>query len=171
MHKHCSIASVSFVNSVLFSSEVKCPISVLGAEIDKMSPPELVKQFEQVLSANSGVSSHFQQIIRKLYHRLEFQKYRISKNRIILVPNCLIRVYALLPSQTLSKSCWSWTRLFRFSLDKGISNDSFLMPACCLCFCGASGLELFFSLWSAGWSLRQDFPWCVSWMEREVQRR
>jgi dienelactone hydrolase len=35
--------------------EVKCPISVLGAEIDKMSPPELVKQFEQVLSANSGV--------------------------------------------------------------------------------------------------------------------
>jgi len=76
MHKHCSIASVSFVNSVLFSSEVKCPISVLGAEIDKMSPPELVKQFEQVLSANSGVSSHFQQIIRKLCHRLELQNQR-----------------------------------------------------------------------------------------------
>ncbi|GJM88510.1 hypothetical protein PR202_ga04581 [Eleusine coracana subsp. coracana] len=35
--------------------EVKCAISVLGAEIDKMSPPELVKQFEQVLSANSGI--------------------------------------------------------------------------------------------------------------------
>ena len=44
------------------TSEVKCPISILGAEIDKMSPPELVKQFEQVLSVNSGVSSHFQQL-------------------------------------------------------------------------------------------------------------
>ncbi|KAL6620217.1 hypothetical protein ACP70R_035356 [Stipagrostis hirtigluma subsp. patula] len=37
--------------------EVKCPISILGAEIDKASPPELLKQFDQVLSANSGVSS------------------------------------------------------------------------------------------------------------------
>jgi len=35
--------------------DVKCPISILGAEIDKLSPPELLKQFEQVLSANSGV--------------------------------------------------------------------------------------------------------------------
>jgi len=38
--------------------EVKCPISILGAEIDHISPAELIKQFEQVLSANSGVSSH-----------------------------------------------------------------------------------------------------------------
>lgn len=37
--------------------EVKCPIAILGAEIDKTSPPELVKQFEQVLSSNSSVSS------------------------------------------------------------------------------------------------------------------
>ncbi|KAL8153663.1 hypothetical protein V2J09_011423 [Rumex salicifolius] len=29
---------------------VKVPISVLGAEIDKMSPPELIKQFEEVLN-------------------------------------------------------------------------------------------------------------------------
>uniref|UniRef100_A0A452Z278 Uncharacterized protein n=1 Tax=Aegilops tauschii subsp. strangulata TaxID=200361 RepID=A0A452Z278_AEGTS len=35
--------------------EVKCPIAVLGAENDKTSPPELVKQFEQVLSSNTGV--------------------------------------------------------------------------------------------------------------------
>jgi hypothetical protein len=50
---------------LLFSnttSEVKCAISILGAEIDKMSPPELIKQFEQVLSLNSGVSSCFQQL-------------------------------------------------------------------------------------------------------------
>ncbi|OEL36997.1 hypothetical protein BAE44_0001984, partial [Dichanthelium oligosanthes] len=33
--------------------EVKCPISILGAEIDKASPPELLKEFEQVLSAKS----------------------------------------------------------------------------------------------------------------------
>ncbi|KAI5349849.1 hypothetical protein L3X38_002740 [Prunus dulcis] len=30
---------------------VKVPISVLGAEIDQLSPPEVVKQFEEVLSA------------------------------------------------------------------------------------------------------------------------
>ncbi|XP_051208107.1 endo-1,3;1,4-beta-D-glucanase [Lolium perenne] len=37
--------------------EVKCPIAVLGAEIDRTSPPELVKQFEQVLSSNSEIGS------------------------------------------------------------------------------------------------------------------
>ncbi|XP_066362204.1 endo-1,3;1,4-beta-D-glucanase isoform X2 [Miscanthus floridulus] len=47
--------------------EVKCPISILGAEIDKMSPPELVKQFEQVLSVNSGVG-HFVKIFPGVAH-------------------------------------------------------------------------------------------------------
>ncbi|KAF8719838.1 hypothetical protein HU200_024596 [Digitaria exilis] len=47
--------------------EVKCPISILGAEIDKMSPPELVKQFELVLSANSGVA-HFVKIFPGVSH-------------------------------------------------------------------------------------------------------
>ncbi|KAJ1262781.1 hypothetical protein BS78_09G136300 [Paspalum vaginatum] len=36
--------------------EVKCPISILGAEIDHISPPEVIKQFEQVLAANSEVA-------------------------------------------------------------------------------------------------------------------
>ena len=36
-------------------SEVKVPISVLGAEVDHVSPPELVKQFEEVLAAKSEV--------------------------------------------------------------------------------------------------------------------
>ncbi|CAL4893432.1 unnamed protein product [Urochloa decumbens] len=47
--------------------EVRCPISVLGAEIDKISPPELVKQFEKVLSANSGVV-HFVKIFPGARH-------------------------------------------------------------------------------------------------------
>nr|CAB3461551.1 unnamed protein product [Digitaria exilis] len=47
--------------------EVKCPISILGAEIDQMSPPELVKQFEQVLSANSEVA-HFVKIFPGVAH-------------------------------------------------------------------------------------------------------
>uniref|UniRef100_A0A0A9E7E2 Dienelactone hydrolase domain-containing protein n=1 Tax=Arundo donax TaxID=35708 RepID=A0A0A9E7E2_ARUDO len=56
----------SFV-SVDDIKEVKCPMSILGAEIDKMSPPELVKQFEQVLSANSGVV-HFVKIFPGVAH-------------------------------------------------------------------------------------------------------
>jgi hypothetical protein len=40
--------------------EVKYPFSILGAEIDKLTSPELIKQFNNVLSANSGVCSHFQ---------------------------------------------------------------------------------------------------------------
>ncbi|KAK9280785.1 hypothetical protein L1049_003674 [Liquidambar formosana] len=38
--------------------EVKAPIAVLGAEIDKVSPPELLKQFEEVLSTKSEVNGY-----------------------------------------------------------------------------------------------------------------
>lgn len=34
---------------------MKVPIAVLGAEIDQMSPPALLKQFEEVLAAKSEV--------------------------------------------------------------------------------------------------------------------
>ncbi|KAL5995853.1 hypothetical protein ACLOJK_025925 [Asimina triloba] len=36
--------------------EVKVHIAILGAEFDNLSPPELVKQFEEVLSAKSEVN-------------------------------------------------------------------------------------------------------------------
>ncbi|KAF8765699.1 hypothetical protein HU200_008200 [Digitaria exilis] len=48
-------------------TEVRCPISVLGAEIDKISPPELVKQFEKVLLENSAVG-HFVMIFPGAKH-------------------------------------------------------------------------------------------------------
>ncbi|KAG1371058.1 endo-1,3-1,4-beta-D-glucanase [Cocos nucifera] len=38
--------------------EVKCHIAILGAEIDKTSPPELLKQFEEILSLKSEVNSY-----------------------------------------------------------------------------------------------------------------
>ncbi|KAF3457217.1 hypothetical protein FNV43_RR01874 [Rhamnella rubrinervis] len=38
--------------------EVEVPISVLGAEVDHMAPPELVKQFEEALAAKSGLDFH-----------------------------------------------------------------------------------------------------------------
>ncbi|XP_004290676.1 PREDICTED: endo-1,3;1,4-beta-D-glucanase-like [Fragaria vesca subsp. vesca] len=38
--------------------EVKAPIAVLGAEFDKISPPELLKQFEEVLSTKPDVSGY-----------------------------------------------------------------------------------------------------------------
>ncbi|CAN6351082.1 unnamed protein product [Urochloa humidicola] len=47
--------------------EVKCPICVLGAEIDQFSPQELVRQFEQVLSENCQVA-HFVKIFPGVTH-------------------------------------------------------------------------------------------------------
>ena len=35
--------------------EVKVPIAVLGGEKDKLSPPELVKQFEEILKGKPEV--------------------------------------------------------------------------------------------------------------------
>ncbi|RLN00884.1 endo-1,3 [Panicum miliaceum] len=59
---------VSYVGAAGYCwGEVKCPISILGAEIDHISPPELIKQFEQVLSANSGVA-HFVKIFPGVAH-------------------------------------------------------------------------------------------------------
>ncbi|TKY54059.1 Endo-1,3/1,4-beta-D-glucanase protein [Spatholobus suberectus] len=46
---------------------VDIPIAILGAEMDQISPPELVKQFEQVLAAKSGVAS-FVKIFPKVSH-------------------------------------------------------------------------------------------------------
>lgn len=53
-----------------YMSETKCPIAILGAETDYMSPPELVKQFEQILS-DSGVSFHFGQPDLQVNHLVE----------------------------------------------------------------------------------------------------
>ncbi|XP_030536071.1 endo-1,3;1,4-beta-D-glucanase-like [Rhodamnia argentea] len=46
---------------------VKVPIAVLGAEMDHMSPPELLKQFEEVLAAKSEVDG-FVKIFPKVSH-------------------------------------------------------------------------------------------------------
>lgn len=40
---------------IYFFTEIKAPIAVLGAEIDKLSPPELLRQFEEVLAARPEV--------------------------------------------------------------------------------------------------------------------
>ncbi|KAI5018453.1 hypothetical protein ZWY2020_043341 [Hordeum vulgare] len=45
---HAAVMSHPSFVTVEDIKEVKCPIAVLGAEIDKTSPPELVKQFEQI---------------------------------------------------------------------------------------------------------------------------
>lgn len=46
-------------------SAVKVPISVLGAEIDHVSPPELLKQFEEALAAKPEVVNRQQRRIRR----------------------------------------------------------------------------------------------------------
>ncbi|XP_040996066.1 endo-1,3;1,4-beta-D-glucanase-like isoform X1 [Juglans microcarpa x Juglans regia] len=48
-------------------SAVKVPIAVLGAEIDELAPPELLKQFEQVLSTKPEVDSYVK-IFPKVIH-------------------------------------------------------------------------------------------------------
>ncbi|XP_048333160.2 endo-1,3;1,4-beta-D-glucanase-like isoform X2 [Ziziphus jujuba] len=47
--------------------EVKGPITILGAEIDEISPPELIKQFEAVLAGKSGVE-FFVKVCPKVAH-------------------------------------------------------------------------------------------------------
>ncbi|KAI4966222.1 hypothetical protein ZWY2020_042019 [Hordeum vulgare] len=64
---HAAVMSHPSFVTVEDIKEVKCPIAVLGAEIDKTSPPELVKQFEQVLSSNSGIA-HFVKIFPGVSH-------------------------------------------------------------------------------------------------------
>ncbi|WOK95976.1 endo-1,3-1,4-beta-D-glucanase-like isoform X1 [Canna indica] len=46
---------------------VKCPISILGAEFDHLSPPELVKQFELALSSIPG-ANYFVKIFPGVHH-------------------------------------------------------------------------------------------------------
>ncbi|KAB1214181.1 hypothetical protein CJ030_MR5G027204 [Morella rubra] len=46
---------------------VKAPIAILGAEIDKLSPPELLKQFEEVLTAKPEVDG-YAKIFPKVAH-------------------------------------------------------------------------------------------------------
>ncbi|GLT47496.1 hypothetical protein SLA2020_211910 [Shorea laevis] len=56
----------SFVN-VDDIKGVKAPIAVLGAEIDQMSPPALLKQFEEVLNAKPEVDGYVK-IFPKVAH-------------------------------------------------------------------------------------------------------
>ncbi|KAI3965478.1 hypothetical protein MKW92_036685 [Papaver armeniacum] len=48
--------------------EIKVPISILGAEVDELSPPELVKQFEQVLLTKSDQVPSFVKIFNGVEH-------------------------------------------------------------------------------------------------------
>jgi hypothetical protein len=47
-------------------SEVKDPIAILSAELDNALPPELLKQFEDILSTNH-VSISQLQIVRRSF--------------------------------------------------------------------------------------------------------
>ncbi|KAK9903081.1 hypothetical protein M0R45_001222 [Rubus argutus] len=58
---HPSLVTVDDIKAV------KVPISILGAEIDQMSPPEVVKQFEEVLIAKAEIKSHVK-IFPKVSH-------------------------------------------------------------------------------------------------------
>ncbi|KAI9196697.1 hypothetical protein LWI28_026189 [Acer negundo] len=58
---HPSFVSVDDIKGV------EVPIAVLGAEIDHMSPPSLLKQFEEVITANSEVDGYVK-IFPKVEH-------------------------------------------------------------------------------------------------------
>lgn len=42
-------------DKLLFVSEIKVPVAILGAEIDHVSPPEDLKRFGEILSAKLKV--------------------------------------------------------------------------------------------------------------------
>ncbi|KAI3995050.1 hypothetical protein MKX01_020822 [Papaver californicum] len=48
--------------------EIKVPISILGAEVDHLCPPELVKQFEEVLQTKSDQVASFVKIFNGVEH-------------------------------------------------------------------------------------------------------
>jgi dienelactone hydrolase len=64
-------------------SEVKCPICVLGAEIDQFTPQELVKQFEEVLSAKDGVSS--------LSRLVVFSNLTLKQDHVVVMENLILK--------------------------------------------------------------------------------
>ena len=39
-------------------AEVKAPIAILGAELDRPTPPELIMQFKEILSSKPEVRDH-----------------------------------------------------------------------------------------------------------------
>lgn len=49
------LASLSTYIMTIIHPGVKVPIAVLGAEFDQVSPPELVKQFEDILATKPEV--------------------------------------------------------------------------------------------------------------------
>ncbi|CAI0560080.1 unnamed protein product [Linum tenue] len=49
---------VTAIGAICFCwGEVKIPLAILGAEIDQMSPPALLKPFEAILAAKPGVDA------------------------------------------------------------------------------------------------------------------
>ncbi|KAI3899101.1 hypothetical protein MKW92_021738 [Papaver armeniacum] len=61
--------------------EIKVPISILGAEVDHMSPPELVKKFEEILSTKAEVDS-FVKIFNGVRHGWTV-RYNIKNEEVV----------------------------------------------------------------------------------------
>lgn len=52
---HIIVIDLVAANHCFLFSELKAPIAILGAEVDRISPPELLKKFEEVLSSKAEV--------------------------------------------------------------------------------------------------------------------
>ncbi|KAJ4827285.1 hypothetical protein Tsubulata_040028 [Turnera subulata] len=61
--------------------ETRAPIAVLGAEFDRTSPPELLKQFEQVISASSEIDGYVK-IFPRVSHGWTV-RYKVGDERTI----------------------------------------------------------------------------------------
>ncbi|KAL5163568.1 Endo-1,3-1,4-beta-D-glucanase [Glycine soja] len=116
---------------------VDIPIAILGAEVDQVSPPELVKQFEQVLAAKSGVAS-FVKIFPKVshgwavrYNTEDAETVKVAEEAHQDLLDWLAKHHNLQENKCCIVTCWKWILLLDDPNNVAFQNKNMSGPECC----------------------------------------